>query len=70
MEPITYLKQVMGERKMNHKKVKYHYSGGARGWKADVPYYRIDTTKIKQKGWKADNTSLEAMHLALDSMLS
>jgi len=57
-------------RKMKHKKVKYHYSGGARGWKADVPYYRIDTTKIKQKGWKADKTSLEAMHLALDSMLS
>jgi UDP-glucose 4-epimerase len=41
--------------------VEYHYSGGARGWKGDVPVVRFDTTKIRGLGWTNARTSREAL---------
>jgi UDP-glucose 4-epimerase len=49
--------------------VKYNYTGGSRGWKADVPYYRLDTGKIRKLGWENDRNSREAVTAAVDAML-
>jgi len=49
--------------------VKYEYSGGSRGWKADVPFYRLDTSKIRSKGWRSKYDSRAAVLDAVDSMI-
>lgn len=49
--------------------VKYDYSGGSRGWKADVPFYRLDTSKIRSKGWRSKYDSRAAILDAVDSMI-
>lgn len=48
--------------------VKFSYSGGSRGWKGDVPVVRLNTTKLKSLGWKAQRTTRQAMHAALEAM--
>jgi UDP-glucose 4-epimerase len=45
--------------------VRYDYTGGARGWKGDVPIVRFDTEKIRALGWGNALTSSEAL---LDSI--
>ena len=45
--------------------VEYRFSGGARGWKGDVPIVRFDSTKIRELGWSHTRTSREAL---LDSI--
>jgi UDP-glucose 4-epimerase len=55
--------------KMNLHNVSYNYSGGSRGWRADVPFYRLDTTKIKSIGWIPTLNSKEAVSSALESMI-
>jgi UDP-glucose 4-epimerase len=57
-------------REMGLKDVRYEYSGGARGWRADVPIYRLDTTKVRSIGWKAKMNSREAVTAAVRSILS
>jgi UDP-glucose 4-epimerase len=49
--------------------VEYHYSGGSRGWKGDVPVVRFDLAKVHGAGWCAKRSSAEAMRAAIDSML-
>jgi UDP-glucose 4-epimerase len=49
--------------------VQYEYSGGSRGWKADVPFYRLDTSKIRSKGWSNKFGSREAVLDAVKSMI-
>ncbi|MBC8343434.1 MAG: NAD-dependent epimerase/dehydratase family protein [Bacteroidetes bacterium] len=49
--------------------VKYNYTGGDRGWKADVPIYRLDTTKVRSLGWKNEKNSETAVNDAAQSML-
>ena len=49
--------------------VKYEYSGGSRGWKADVPLYRLDTSKIRSKGWTSKYDSRSAVLDAVGSMI-
>jgi UDP-glucose 4-epimerase len=51
------------------KDVQYEYSGGSRGWKADVPLYRLDTSKIRSKGWSNKFGSREAVLNAVKSMM-
>jgi UDP-glucose 4-epimerase len=58
---------VIGE--MGLKNVKYEYTGGARGWRADVPVYRLDTSKIRRLGWKNKLNSREAVTAAVRSLL-
>jgi UDP-glucose 4-epimerase len=36
---------------MGLKDVELDFSGGARGWRADVPIYRLDTAKVRRTGW-------------------
>ena len=50
--------------------VKYEYTGGARGWRADVPIYRLDTSKIRSLGWRNARNSREAVIAAVRSLLA
>jgi UDP-glucose 4-epimerase len=34
------------------KDVAYDFTGGDRGWRADVPIYSLDSSRIRQLGWK------------------
>ena len=50
--------------------VKFEYTGGDRGWKADVPIVRLSANKLKTLGWEARHTSQSAMKSALFDMHS
>lgn len=49
--------------------VKCSYTGGNRGWKADVPKYSLDTSKIRKLGWKNKFNSREAVMNTIECML-
>lgn len=49
--------------------VKYEFTGGSRGWKADVPVYRLDSSKIRARGWSNQRNSREAVTASVDAML-
>jgi len=49
--------------------VKYEFTGGSRGWKADVPVYRLDTQKIRALGWSNRRNSRQAVEASVDAML-
>jgi UDP-glucose 4-epimerase len=48
--------------------VKYSYTGGDRGWKADVPIVRLDSEKIRKLGWSPKYGSYEAIAKSLSDM--
>lgn len=48
--------------------VKFHYTGGDRGWKGDVPMVALVCTKIHDLGWRCTMSSRDAMHLSLLAM--
>lgn len=54
---------------MNLNNVKYNFTGGARGWSADVPIYRLDISKIKSIGWVPSKNSKEAVEATIDAIL-
>jgi UDP-glucose 4-epimerase len=54
---------------MDLKDVQYEYSGGSRGWKADVPLYRLNTSKIRSMGWENKFDSREAVLDAVNAMI-
>lgn len=54
---------------LDPRNVRYEFTGGARGWKGDVPIVRFDCAKIKALGWRCGNTSAAAMSKAIDAML-
>lgn len=56
-------------QRMGLENVVYHFTGGSRGWKADVPVYRLDTARIRSYGWAPRRTSREAVSAAVDAML-
>jgi UDP-glucose 4-epimerase len=49
--------------------VTYQFQGGDRGWKGDVPVVRFNTDKIRNRGWKNQRTSTQAMLASIDSMI-
>lgn len=55
---------------MGLENVKYEYTGGARGWRADVPIYRLDTRKVRSLGWKNEMNSREAVTASTRSLLA
>ncbi len=55
---------------MGLKNVKYEYTGGTRGWRADVPVYRLDTSKVRALGWKNEKSSRQAVEAAVRSLLA
>jgi UDP-glucose 4-epimerase len=56
--------------KMGLKKVAYEFTGGSRGWKADVPIYRLDTKKIRARGWANKRNSRQAVEDSVASMVA
>jgi UDP-glucose 4-epimerase len=55
--------------RMGLSNVQYLFTGGSRGWKADVPVYRLNTDKIRSCGWRNARNSREAVVAAVDAML-
>jgi UDP-glucose 4-epimerase len=53
---------------LNKSDVNITFTGGDRGWKADVPIVKLDPSKIESTGWHPKFTSLEAMQDALVAM--
>jgi UDP-glucose 4-epimerase len=49
--------------------VRYEFTGGARGWKADVPVYKLDSRKIRDRGWSSQLNSRESVIAAVESMI-
>ncbi len=49
--------------------VAYHYTGGAGGWKGDVPVFAYGLDKIHNSGWKSRYSSDEAVRIAVRSTL-
>ena len=54
---------------MGLKDVSFDYTGGARGWRADVPVYRLDTSKIRKLGWANKRNSREAVTAAVRALI-
>ncbi len=48
--------------------VEFSYSGGNRGWKADVPIVRLSAEKIRNLGWEPVYTSYAAIEKSLVEM--
>ncbi|WP_221176939.1 NAD-dependent epimerase/dehydratase family protein [Nocardioides pocheonensis] len=46
----------------------FEYTGGARGWKGDVPIVRINTDKIRGLGWVNRRSGVEALRDSMTSM--
>lgn len=65
---VTRIAEIVTE-KMRLKNVTFKYTGGARGWKADVPVYRLNTGKIRGWGWNNTMNSQEAVEAAVAAML-
>ena len=59
---------VIRELDLNPKDVEKIYSGGDRGWKADVPVVRLDSTKISSSGWAPIYTSFDAIKKSIHEM--
>ena len=47
--------------------VSLEHTGGQRGWNGDVPVVRLDTSRIRSRGWVPKRTSAAAMEWALAS---
>ena len=60
---------VMGELNIDPTSVEVTYSGGDRGWKADVPVVRIDAKKILDLGWAPKYSSYEAIRVSVNEMI-
>jgi UDP-glucose 4-epimerase len=56
--------------KMGLKKVAYDFTGGSRGWKADVPVYRLDSKKIRARGWANKRNSRQAVESSVEAMVA
>ena len=66
---VREIADIVCER-MGLNNVKYMFTGGSRGWKADVPVYRLNTDKIRSSGWRSTRNSREAVTASVDAMLA
>jgi UDP-glucose 4-epimerase len=60
---------VINELQIDPQSVKITYSGGDRGWKADVPVVRLDARKIIKLGWNPKFNSREAIRESIRGMI-
>jgi UDP-glucose 4-epimerase len=49
--------------------VRYEYTGGARGWRGDVPVVRLNTDRIRSLGWRSRRSSREALQESMQALL-
>ncbi len=54
---------------MGLKDVKYHYTGGTRGWVGDIPKTWLSIDKARKMGWAPRHSSEEAVRLAVRELL-
>ncbi len=54
-------------RRMGISGVRYQYTGGARGWKGDVPVVRFRSDKLAALGWRCRYTSAAALIDSIDA---
>jgi UDP-glucose 4-epimerase len=47
--------------------VPYKYTGGARGWKGDVPIVRFRSDKLEALGWRCAHNSVDALIDSIDA---
>jgi UDP-glucose 4-epimerase len=50
-------------------RVTFHFTGGDRGWKGDVPIVRLATDRIRALGWRCERPSREALRAAIKAMI-
>jgi UDP-glucose 4-epimerase len=50
--------------------VRYRYTGGARGWKGDVPVVRFRSDKLAALGWRCRHGSREALLDSVDANIA
>ena len=48
----------------------FEYTGGDRGWKGDVPIVRLNTDKIRSRGWTCSRGSRQALRDSMMSMIT
>ncbi len=60
------IKKVIGDLS----KVKLRFAGGDRGWKGDIPVVRLNTSKIRELGWRCQYGSKQAIEKSIDEMLA
>ena len=65
---VTKIAQMVVEE-MGLKNVEFKYTGGRRGWPGDVPRFQLDSTKIKNLGWKERYSSDDAVRKAIREIL-
>ena len=56
-------------RQMGRTNVKYHFTGGERGWVGDVPRMQLSVAKLRTLGWQPDTGSRESVEVAVKAML-
>lgn len=49
-------------------KAEITYTGGERGWRGDVPNFRLDISKIKSYGWRPSYNSRESVELTVNKI--
>lgn len=55
---------------MGLRNVRRCYTGGAHGWKSDVPQVRFNVSKLAELGWRAKLTSDEAVRVAVRAVIA
>lgn len=70
-EGATSVKQIADivVEEMGLKDVKYHYTGGDRGWRSDIPQVRFNISKLTKLGWRALHTSDNAVRVAVKAII-
>jgi UDP-glucose 4-epimerase len=48
----------------------FDYTGGARGWRGDVPVVRLDSTRMRSLGWFPKRNSRDAMRQSLQELMA
>lgn len=66
---VTQIAEIIA-KKMHLKDVSFKYTGGRQGWPGDVTEMNLETSKIEKLGWKARNTSKNAINIGVEDMLS
>jgi UDP-glucose 4-epimerase len=61
---------VIEELKINQHEVSFTYSGGDRGWRADVPIVRLNSEKISRLGWTPRFNSSQAVRVSIQEMIT
>lgn len=65
---VTKIADIVVEE-MGLSNVEYHYTGGDRGWKSDIPQVRFNISKLTKLGWQAEYSSDMAVRVAVKAII-